>query len=155
MKKNLKHIKLFESFDTQSDVENAAMKAGYNIGPVYHGTDADFTEFDPDKVSFYFRNEPMKYHFAFKESFAAERGQLGHKVKNVLKVYIKADVAGEYDDEDNLIPANADHVQLGDLQIAVRNPEQIKLADAITYDDDGNPIPLEKRFDYTNKDIRY
>lgn len=144
---------LFES--TDNEVEKAAKAAGYNIGPVYHGTNADFTEFDPEKVNFYFRNQPMKYFFAFKEKFAADRGQLGQKMKNVLKCYVKGDIPGTYDDDDNLIPKNADHVQLGDLMISVRNPEQIKLADPITYDDDGNSIPLEKRFDPTNKDIRY
>ena len=33
--------------------------------------------------------------------------------------------------------------------------EDIKSADPVTYDDDGNVIPLSKRFDVTNKDIRY
>jgi hypothetical protein len=39
--------------------------------------------------------------------------------------------------------------------ISVRYPEQIKLADEITFDDKGKPIPLEMRFDVKNKDIRY
>ncbi len=34
-------------------------------------------------------------------------------------------------------------------------PEQIKSADPVTYDNDGNVIPLSKRFDATKKDIRY
>ena len=33
--------------------------------------------------------------------------------------------------------------------------EQVKSADPITYDDNGNVIPLSKRFDSENKDIRY
>lgn len=37
----------------------------------------------------------------------------------------------------------------------VRKPTQIKSADPITYDADGNVIPLSKRFDFTNPDIRY
>ena len=32
---------------------------------------------------------------------------------------------------------------------------RLKSADPVTYDDDGNVIPLSKRFDLTNKDIRY
>lgn len=32
---------------------------------------------------------------------------------------------------------------------------KIKLADPVTYDDNGNVIPLSKRFDMTNPDIRY
>lgn len=31
----------------------------------------------------------------------------------------------------------------------------IKLSDPITYDDNENPIPLEKRFDSSSPDIRY
>jgi hypothetical protein len=149
----MKHIKLFESLE--DDVKKAAYAAGYTIGPVYHGTNANFTEFDPKKVSFYFRDEPMKYSFAFKKDFAAHRGQLGEKVKNVLAVFIKGKIDGTYDDDDNLIPKNADHVILGDLMITVRNPEQIKLADSVTYDDNGKPIPLKDRFNSSKKDIRY
>ena len=32
---------------------------------------------------------------------------------------------------------------------------QIKSADPVTYDDNGQPIPLSKRFDFNNPDIRY
>ena len=35
------------------------------------------------------------------------------------------------------------------------NSEQIKSADPVTYDDDGNVIPLSERFKDDNKDIRY
>ena len=39
---------------------------------------------------------------------------------------------------------------------AFKNPEsQIKSADPVTYDDSGNVIPLSKRFDTNNNDIRY
>ena len=37
----------------------------------------------------------------------------------------------------------------------VFDPEQIKLADAVTYDDAGNAIPLSERFNMGKKDIRY
>jgi hypothetical protein len=40
-------------------------------------------------------------------------------------------------------------------EIAVLHRNHVKLADPITYDDKGNPIPLEKRFDTSNIDIRY
>lgn len=35
------------------------------------------------------------------------------------------------------------------------SPEQVKLADAITYDDNGNIVPISQRFNPENKDIRY
>mgnify|MGYP001197230329 CR=1 FL=1 len=156
----MRHIdsfKIFESKgnpDTTPEVMAAARAKGYNIGPVYHGTNAEFTEFDPEKV-IYFKDEPMKFSFAYKKEFAAERGQLGEKMSRVLCVFIKGDVDGTYDDDDNLVPANADHVNMEDFMITVRNPEQIKLADPVTYDDNGKPISLSKRFDSTKKDIRY
>lgn len=41
------------------------------------------------------------------------------------------------------------------LSYVIRNPEQIKSADAVTYDDAGNAIPLSERFNMEKKDIRY
>ena len=41
------------------------------------------------------------------------------------------------------------------LSYVIRNPEQIKSADAVTYDDVGNAIPLSERFNMGKKDIRY
>lgn len=43
----------------------------------------------------------------------------------------------------------------GELSIAVPSSKQIKLADAITYDDEGKIIPISKRDDFNNPDIRY
>lgn len=137
------------------EVAAAAKKAGYNIGPVYHGTNEKFNEFDPDKSNFRFGKNEMLFFFAFDKKRAALRGGTLGKVKNVLKCYVMAKVAGHYDDDDNLFPKNADHVLIEDFMISVRRPNQIKLADPITYDDEGEPIPLSKRFNPKNNDIRY
>jgi len=40
-------------------------------------------------------------------------------------------------------------------EVLVFSPSQIKSADPITYDDNGNPIPMELRFDESKDDIRY
>ena len=40
-------------------------------------------------------------------------------------------------------------------QYAIFDPSQIKSADPVTYDDEGNAIPLGKRFKKANDDIRY
>ena len=37
----------------------------------------------------------------------------------------------------------------------IKNSNQVKLADPVTYDDDGNIIPLSKRDNWLNPDIRY
>lgn len=41
------------------------------------------------------------------------------------------------------------------LEYGVFSSEQIKSAEAATYDDNGNLIPLSERFDTGKKDIRY
>lgn len=41
------------------------------------------------------------------------------------------------------------------ISYAVLNPRSLKSADAVTYDDDGNVIPLSKRFSSDSKDIRF
>lgn len=42
----------------------------------------------------------------------------------------------------------------GNYSVCMFNPNNIKLA-TITYDDNGNEIPLEKRFDTSTDDVRY
>ena len=41
------------------------------------------------------------------------------------------------------------------LSYVVRKSNQVKSADAVTYDDNGNVVPLSQRFDTGNEDIRY
>lgn len=43
----------------------------------------------------------------------------------------------------------------GERVYFVKNPEDIKSADLVTYDDDGNIIPLSQRFNDENDDMRY
>ena len=44
---------------------------------------------------------------------------------------------------------------IGKDEVTVKSPEQIKSADPVTYDDNGNVIPLSERFNDNQKDIRY
>lgn len=41
------------------------------------------------------------------------------------------------------------------LSYVIRDSSQVKSADAVTYDDNGNVIPLSRRFDMGKEDIRY
>jgi hypothetical protein len=43
----------------------------------------------------------------------------------------------------------------GSISYIVFHPWQIKSADATTYNDKGDPIPVDARFDKTNEDVRY
>jgi len=52
------------------------------------------------------------------------------------------------------IPSKDHPKPMSDIYV-VGNPNQIKSADPVTYDDQKKPIPLEKRFDSSNSDIRY
>ena len=42
-----------------------------------------------------------------------------------------------------------------DYEIVIFNNKNVKSADPVTYDDNGNVIPLSERFNESNKDIRY
>lgn len=44
---------------------------------------------------------------------------------------------------------------LDDFELAQYNPKNVKLSKAITYDDNGKIIPLSKRDNFTNPDIRF
>ena len=50
---------------------------------------------------------------------------------------------------------NMDGMDSGTTHYIVFDSEQIKSADLVTYDDNGNVIPLSERFNKNNKDIRY
>ena len=50
---------------------------------------------------------------------------------------------------------NMDGMDSGTTHYIVFDSEQIKSADLVTYDDDGNVIPISERFNKNNKDIRY
>lgn len=78
---------------------------------------------------------------------------------NILAQYAKKNP--QYVNKDAAISYRVDpylkNINTGDLpvEIVVPNNTTLKLADAITYDDYGNIIPLSKRDDFTNPDTRY
>ena len=56
---------------------------------------------------------------------------------------------------ENIIDGNAADLNMMGTVYAVFSSEQIKSADAVTYDDEGNIIPLSQRFEPKKKDIRF
>ena len=56
---------------------------------------------------------------------------------------------------DYLIQQGYDGVNFGDQEYVAFYPEQIKSADPVTYDDNGEVIPLSQRFDRTKNDTRF
>jgi hypothetical protein len=148
-----------ESSVSVGDVESAARAAGYS-GPFWHGTNSeDFHVFDTSKSPAWTSSS---------EIFASGWG------KNVFPVFVKIDNPKKYVDaglhmadldvngtaklkrrgHDGAIISNPSSPSLP-TNYAVCNPSGIKLAARATYDDEGVLIPLEKRFDNSNPDIRY
>ena len=75
---------------------------------------------------------------------------------DVLKQYVDGLKSAGYD---GIVIKNtsydSDTFGEGNNQYVVFEPEQIKSADPVTYDDNGDVIPLSKRFNTDNNDIRF
>ena len=69
--------------------------------------------------------------------------------------YNMSDPARDFFQEQNKVNFIGNSDSKAFQEIMVGQPEQIKNARAITYDDNGNFIPLSKRDDFTNPDFRY
>ena len=132
---------------------------------VYHGTDADFTVFDKTKG-----RSSMDIQGMFFSPWDIDARGYGPNVRafylNItnpanestgyrqLKKYKGQYYAGTKARED-LENIGYDGVNNEEEEFIAFNPEQIKSADPVTYDDDGNIIPLSERFDSNEVDIRY
>lgn len=150
-------------------VDEAAKAAGYNIGPVFHGTDADFTVFDATRSG-----QNYTPHYGRGISFASTPMHAFDHGKKVKSFFLRAtnpltnslsvqqdamdrgvDVseiakAGGYD---SIVVPNGYRGSV--TETIVFDPNQIKSADPVTYDDSSNIILLSQRFDSTKDDIRY
>ena len=158
------YLRLVDEGDTkaaQKMVEKAAKEAGYTV-KAYHGTDAgEFHEFDKGRIGEASGLSILGdgFYFSDRESTARQYG------KNVFPVYLK-----------QLNPYNAtaeDAYKLNALELErqgydsvilqtgkgkvlmVLDPNQVKSAEPITYDDKGNVIPLSERFNPKSNDMRY
>lgn len=159
------YLKAVESGDmetAQRMVDEAAKKAGYTIGPVYHGTKVrtKFIEFFPRS---HFGTEAQA------QKVADRRGRL-------YKVYLKLNNPAQTSDmgfkakwtaeskrlkakgHDGIVYKNiweSPDITKPDLSYVAFDPSQIKSADPVTRDDAGNVIPLSQRFQAESPDIRY
>jgi len=155
---NTSWYKLAKYEDNTQNVAEAAQNAGYNSPKLYHFTPHDkFNSFDRtiSKDGFFFTDSPRSREFG----------------KTTIAVYLSYNKPYMDDGESGVLDgriyqAIADHgydaiISDGNItgerihEIVVFKPEQIKSADPITYDDQGNEIPLEERFNRNNPDIRY
>ena len=130
----------------------------------YHGTNESFTEFRPEEMS----SVEGSYFFAENRMDAEAYGD------NVYEVYLSARNLADYDNQPSEFYRlrdkrdqvawlkergydgwYADMDSGGWGELSVFSPNQIKSADPVTYDDDGNVIPLSERFNSEENDIRY
>ena len=127
----------------------------------YHSTNAEFTKFrkghgilgegiyfSPYKQNLYGKNVVkayLKYENGVKFRDVPIDGR--EKSSSGLPMGIINDFFKKFPEYDAIINR--------DEEINIKDPSQIKLADPVTYDNDGNVIPLSERFNEKNEDIRY
>jgi len=155
-----------ESKDTaaqQRIVDEAAKAAGYDVVG-FHGTDKVFTQFQNGRT-FFSPSQTLATKWA-----KVRAGKRGTPVvqKTLLRLNNPYRFTNEMGDQqaflriaDSLQKQGYDGTILTDektgevRELSVFDLSQIKSADAITRDDQGNVIPLDERFNKSNPDIRY
>ena len=160
----------------QRMVDEAAKAAGYTVGPVWHGSRSKdrFIVFDKErsgKSGFTTATARLGMFFSPRKEktdyYGPNKYQVYLKVENPLRLtssLSNSRNAGNVDAiEEQIKSGGHDAVmdmknpRTGDdfFEIAVRNPEQIKSADPVTRDDQGNIIPLSQRFNQQDNRITY
>ena len=131
-------------------IDSAAKSAGYSIGPVYHGTTADFSEFKTPaqfsrdrEYSSYLGDKVIPAYLDLKNIADLRAMNLSPSDPNFKKI------------AERLKSEGYDGAQYRDVAFIAFEPSQIKSAQPITRDGDGNIIPLSRRFDITRPDIRF
>ncbi len=156
----------------QRMVDEAAREAGYNYKGM-HGTSADFNNFDYSYIGddnklglgFYFtNNEELQFEYDYKKNAYLKISNPIFDNNSTLDEILRME-----DDlrqkgltqEETLKAIQAEFgydgivAEYNRKALVAFNPEQIKSADPITYDDNGNVIPLSERFNEKSKDIRH
>ena len=158
----------------QAMVDQAAKAAGYNVGPVYHGTNSEFNEFRQNGLNWFSTDKTDAEDYDHTRIVNAylkleKTADLDSpKVKRLLK-------ENGFEDDDLytlsqegalarsvLVDAGYDSAKTyrGDIgddvyHFASLMDGQIKASDPITRDDSGSIIPLSARFNEQSEDIRY
>lgn len=125
--------------DWENNPANASKVVDSNGEPlvVYHGSNVDFNVFEKSKTNPYAQEQG--YFFAFDKKYAES-----HNSKYVKPFFINIRIRGTFDDDDNLVPFNADGTIVEGLHVEVYDKKNIKLADG-----------TNTTFDGKNPDIRF
>lgn len=155
----------------QKMVDKAAKSAGYNIGPMYHGTRSSFSTFDKSLIGNNYSgyNIGGGFWFSSNPEYARRWGikAAGSNPVKVFSVFLKinnpikeikgkplSDMlrdAHKTNSGDGMV---TDMYNYPHLDAVVFDPTQIKSAEVVCRDDSGEIIPLSKRFDSSSMDIR-
>lgn len=129
----------------------------------YHYTNSNFTAFDRSTART--GNEMDGFFFAPDAESTREYGKRQIVAYlNITNLAVDPVLDRKFDDSGTLLREKlaaqgydgVARTENGKIyEYMVFDPEQIKLADAVTYDDAGNAIPLSERFNMEKKDIRY
>ena len=129
----------------------------------YHYTNSNFTAFDRSTART--GNEMDGFFFAPDAESTREYGERQIVAYlNITNLAVDPVLDRKFDDSGTLLREKlaaqgydgVARTENGKIyEYMVFDPEQIKLADAVTYDDAGNAIPLSERFNMEKKDIRY
>lgn len=129
----------------------------------YHYTNSNFTAFDRSTART--GNEMDGFFFAPDAESTREYGKRQIVAYlNITNLAVDPVLDRKFDDSGTLLREKlaaqgydgVARTENGKIyEYMVFDPEQIKLADAVTYDDAGNAIPLSERFNMGKKDIRY
>lgn len=162
----------------QEMVDAAAKAAGYNVGPVWHGTaTADFTVFQPgaSKRHGHGKQMPGIYFSPIKstaEAYARTAVNARDASKDgpgeVISGYLNLTNPKRFDDVDDFAAADRDTLESAGhdgierinrdgniVEIAVLHPRQVKSAAPVTRDASGDVIPLSQRFNPQSDSILY
>ncbi len=160
---------------SELNIEQVAKSKGYNFGPVYHGTkNMSFNVFDVDLkgTNTFHKKDEVGFHFTTDkkdaEVFSGGRLKQNYPKAGIKTVFLRINnplvlthsavntkhilEAIEKEKDGIIAPTGLGY---DNKELVVFTPTQIKLADPITYDDSGKPIPLSERFNPNNPDIRY
>lgn len=153
-------VKNGDTETAQRMVEEAAKKAGYAV-KAYHGTDSDFNVYSYETIGQATGVGILGEGFYFTDK------------KGLAKVYGKNIKASYLSLENPYTATNDDLYKINTDKLAnegydcvvfdapkgriinIFDNTKVKSADPVTYDDNGNVIPLSERFNPENEDIRY
>ena len=149
-------VKRGDMEEAQRLVDDAAKKNGYTT-EAWHVTDSNFTQFDTEKAAmggiFWFTDDRQQI-----EAGETGAGLRPGREQTVIHAYLKTQNPAGWAEYDKLglgqiEEQGFDSINLDDNWV-IFSPSQIKSADPVVKDDDGNVIPLSERFNEKSDDIR-